>query len=282
MGKPATFKPWSEVDIAILQERYPTEGAAPLVPIFGRRRQLITAKARALGLRSQRHSHSRSHCWTDEENRLLREQWPMVQGRRQSVARLSDRMKIAKNQLYAQALVLGLSRPRLAPPPWSDAENELLETTLHLNQKTVSARFRKAGYPRSPAAIAMQRNRLGLLVAESTNAYSANRLSQLLGVSIISVIRWIRLDWLKAKPRSESIDPNHGGPGDRWVIYPKDVRRFLLAYTAHVDPSRADKYWLFDLLAGGDWGLKLAPMIDQDTCGHGDGSGFDEMRVSAS
>jgi len=275
-GKPEKFRPWTEAEMTILRERYPQEGGAPLVAIFGRRRALINAKAHALGLRSHCARHPVSHVWTDEENLLLREQWPKVQGRRQSVARLSDRMKISTYQIAAQAMALGLSRPRIADPAWSDEETELLHATVHLTLKTASTRFSKAGFRRSPTAIAVQRFRAGLCVSENTNAYSANRLAQFLGLSTITVLRWIRLGWLKAKPRSESIDSRHGGPGDRWLIYPKDVRRFLLSYTAHVDPSRADKFWLFDLLAGGDY-AQSSPVYHQNTCGHGDGGGFDEM-----
>ena len=52
--------------------------------------------------------------------------------------------------------------------------------------------------------------------------------------------------------RNAATQATSGGPKE-WSIRPKDVRRFLREYTAHVDLSNADKYWLVDLLAGEHW-----------------------------
>ena len=270
----APLRPWTETELALLRERYPGEGGVPLVAVLQRNRIVISKKARAIGL-TCRNAYHPARVWSDDENRVLREQWPLVMRKKQSIQRLAERLHASEHQVRSQAMTLCLSHPRIATTSWSDAENDLLEATHHLALRTAAARFRHAGFRRSESAIASQRNRQALRAADSTNAYSANGLSKLLGITDNYIQRWIRLGWLKATPRTDAIDPRHGGPADRWLIYPKDVRRFLLTYTAHIDPSRADKYWLFDLLAGGDYGNKLLPTQRQEVCG------FDEMRVAA-
>lgn len=161
---------------------------------------------------------------------------------------------------------MGLRRLRLHEPCWTETENELLMDMAHLSTNWIQEKLKKKGFHRTETAITVQRKRLGALVHGNSEAYSAHALANLLGVSPTPVKRWIRLGWLKATPRTESRNDS-GGPGDRWLIFPRHVREFILKYTAHVDPSGADKFWLVDLLAGGDY-ARPRSIHHQESCGY--------------
>ena len=142
-------------------------------------------------------------------------------------------------------------RHRIKEPAWTEEENELLSANVHLSLEALAKKLVRSGHPhRSESAISTQRHRLGAIVHLSTEAYSATGLSGLLGCSTTQISAWIRRGWLKATPRSEAIDRNHGGIGDRWMIAPLAVKNLITTYPHYIDITAVDKHWFIDLLAG--------------------------------
>ena len=82
----------------------------------------------------------------------------------------------------------------------------------------------------------------------ATGSYSATQLAKLLGTCPRPVLGWIEKKWLDATPRGNTTN-TFGGPGDRWMITPAAVRRFIIRNPIHVT-SRVNLVWLIELLSG--------------------------------
>ncbi len=192
--------------------------------------------------------NSRSWPWTEEQDQIIREVWPMIYRRETNVATLAKRLGgVSDCQLRARAKRLGVSVLRDAERGWADDEIEYMCSIAHLGLQGIQKRMRKRGWPRSLNAIAVKLARLNQKTrGENVHLYSADGLAQLLGVAPDTVRRWISRGWLKATQHSSTVTASN-----RWDIAPSDVVRFMRDYTAHVDLSRADKFWLVDLLANG-------------------------------
>ena len=81
-----------------------------------------------------------------------------------------------------------------------------------------------------------------------------------------TVAQWINRGWLRATPRTESIDPLHGGVGDRGVIKPQAVRDFVFTHFADHHLGLGDKDWFLALNEGTKPTRKV---LLQETCGKG-------------
>jgi hypothetical protein len=154
--------------------------------------------------------------------------------------------------VYRRALELGCIVPTRKEPPWSKAEEELLESLSHLNPHDIAKRFRAAGYSRTPTAIAVRRKRMMIYAGQARQdegVYTSRQLAVALGIDAHAIGTWIAKGWLKAtRAGTQRTDAQNG---DHWSIQAKDIRQFIIDYTAHVNFSKLDKYWLVDLLAPG-------------------------------
>lgn len=272
------IRPFKEHEIKMITSRYPLEGAIKLAEDLGRNRRQISAKAWSLGLIfDDKKSHDRRRIFTPEEDIKIRRLWPEIIRRNGiSATKLAREMGVSRHQLFRRAADLGVRQWRFSNGNWSDEEIDLLTKLVHLAPRTIEERFAKSGYRRTATAIVVQRKRMNLLVTESFNAYSACALAHFLGITNIPVLGWIKRGLLKATSRGDSVNELTGGPGDRWIIYPEDVRRFIIDNAALVDISRADKFWLIDLLANDPGKAR-----HKNWCGisHEAAGGFEDHRI---
>lgn len=262
------MRPYSAHEIQIIKERYVTDGARKIAEEIGRGVRNVRTKAWQLGIRKAvKCANSLAHCWTDEEDARLRRDWPMIVSRRElgkNANWLAKQMHLSVEQIRSRAATLGLRKTKLKNPEWSEEEVELLHSLTHLSTESVVRRFKKAGFDRSPGAIGVQRSRRNALVRDSSESYSAHGLAKLMGVSSPLVLKWINRGWLAAKPRTDAVDCNHGGIGDRWIIKPADVRELIYRHVSHIDITTCDKFWLVDLL----YSEKTSRIADiQHSCG---------------
>ena len=75
-------------------------------------------------------------------------------------------------------------------------------------------------------------------------------LAACMGVSIPTIRRFINTGMLAAELEGTSRIDTMGY--DNRIIKKKNIRKFLINYTAHVDHGRCDKFWLFGILSGND------------------------------
>jgi len=197
--------------------------------------------------------NSNKRKWTEKEDALIEKWWPIII-RREMVGKtscwLAKEMRVARGSLINRAKELGLTHLRKREPDWSEEEIKILEANFDLTKYEIKRKLKKRGYHRTESAI---KTRIAKLypggIRESVTAYSANRLSKCMGVTVEVVIKWIRKEWLKATPRGGLID-DQGSPKDRWIIRPKHIREFLIDNAALINPRSIDFIWLMDLMRG--------------------------------
>jgi hypothetical protein len=198
---------------------------------------------------------------TEQSDSVIREAYRhMTFGRakgRLTLDQVAARLGCGRRTVESRARALGVVRPR-AEVRLSEPEVEIIKRYAHLSVTALRKRLEKAGFRRSRGQIMACRAReLGPVaeIREDRDRYSARQLAQCLGVHGNTVLRWIKWGWLQA----ERVERDWAGsPIDhQWLVRAKDARQFVIDYTAHVDFSRADKYWLVGLLTG-QWGAKKA------------------------
>ena len=241
-----TPRPFTTAEIKLICERYSTEGTKNLARELGRDKNVLQQKAKSLGLRCVLR---RRMEWTAEQDRVIREQWPRVSRRERTAQSLADQLRVPDHQVRIRAAQLGVSIPRCPFRPWSTEETDILSEYAHLGLWGLQKRLKRSGWVRSKNSIAAKLMSLNIHTrGENIDVYSAKGLAELLGINQGIVMNWIVKGWLTARPRTEGQTPQ--GTPKEWAIRPKHVRQFIREYTAHVDFSRADKFWLVDLLTG--------------------------------
>ncbi|MGB4945893.1 MAG: helix-turn-helix domain-containing protein [Candidatus Competibacter denitrificans] len=261
---------WSDQEKSLIREHYPATGTAILASLLPHRDQrTLQAMARALGcfhaLKKRNHS---ALVWTPDMDLVMRQIYPLIRKRTSGVTpdTLAKRLGVTPSQVRYRAICLGLTQQKKKDPPWTEDEIEFLASRAHLSVSQLGALMRKKGWNRTQTAITNKRCRLGYQVVGTGNAYSANELARLLGKKAPTVAQWINRGWLRATPRTESIDPLHGGVGDRWLIKPQAVRDFVFTHSAYIDLGLVDKDWFLALIEGTKPTRKV---LLQETCGKG-------------
>ncbi len=269
------YRQYSSAELDAIRARYLAEGAHQLAAELGRSAAAIRHKAQSIGLRRAPGSASRlRRKWTPEEDGMIRAEWPLIQRKIKPAAQLAKRMGVGINILRRRAAALGVRATFKRQPAWADAELDILDQYRHLMPEAIAKKLEKAGFTRTPLAIGIKRCKDGYLVCESTDAYSANALARLMGVSDHLVCKWIQRGLLRASPVSDAVRA-HNQATSRWIILPQDVRSFIAKHVAHIDISTADKYWLVDLLMGDNKGNAI-PVLRQNSAGYAD-NGFQEI-----
>ncbi len=137
-------------------------------------------------------------------------------------------------------------------PDWSPKEIAILEQNAHLTPPSVQKHLKKAGFSRSIPGITVKRKRMHLS-RSSMDGYTCRSLAECFGIDAHSVMRWIAKGRLKARRRGTARTPQQGG--DEWYIIDLWARDFIIENISILDFRKIDKYWLVDLLAGGEIGL---------------------------
>lgn len=232
-----------------------TDGIRAIAQALGRTEASVRRKATRLQ-QPCRHDYEAPttqpprHLWTAAEDQYVRQQWPNVIHRKTNAQRVADHLGVSATQTRVRAALLGVARPRVPGPRWSEEEDEYLCEWAHLGLYALAIRFRKRGWERSRSALATRLRHLNQRTRGVNDAiYSARGLADLLGMDNSSVLIWIKKGWLKATPRTPGQHHTSGGPKE-WAITPKAARCFIREHTAQVDLTHADKFWLVDLLAG--------------------------------
>lgn len=244
--------PWSEAEREIIRTHYPENGTRrirellPHRPLAG-----IRTMAASMNLVcSPQRRNKMAKTWSPAEDALITKYYPRLRIRKDPMTRekLAALIGVTSGQVEYRAMQLGMLRTRKKDPDWSEEEEELLLQHAHKSVDAIMRIFRAHGYRRTRAAICVRRKRLGYQVAGNGVAYSATELARLLGTSSRSITQWISRGWLKARPRTAAVDPNTGGVGDRWLIYPQDVKKFIFEFRNHFRLADVDQHWFLSLV----------------------------------
>ena len=161
---------------------------------------------------------------------------------------LAKKLGVPRWKITRRACHLGLSAKKKKEPNWTERELKMLESQSHFSPETISRKLKKIGYSRSITAIVIKRKRMRFL--QNLNGQSANSLALCFGVDIKTITRWIKNGDLKSERRGTARTELQGG--DMYYIKDKWVKEFIINSVDEIDFRKIDKYWLVDLLAGGE------------------------------
>lgn len=160
-------------------------------------------------------------------------------------AELAKKYGIPRWKVSRCAMLLGLTATtRRKMPPWSEAELQLLSKSSHLTPHAIAARFRRAGYVRSEAAIVIKLTRTGARAL--ADVYTSREVSDIFGVDSKVIRKWIGENCLAAERRGTARVGTQ--LGDIWNITTEAIRQMIKHYPELVDFRKIDKYFVARLL----------------------------------
>lgn len=193
--------------------------------------------------------------------------------------RLAFQFGCSPSLISQRAAVLGLPpiqrmNNRQSPTVWKLKELAIVRHHLNESIQTIRAALAKHGYRRDAAAISnlLFRKRLAgewparddMLMA--MDCYSVQDLVAGIGLTRNQIQSWIAKGWLPAK--------KIGGGDGLYAIRRADLRIALRRYAGHWDHTRADKWFLLDVLCADD----EMPKIIQHSAGVAD-TGIQAARI---
>ena len=184
---------------------------------------------------------------TPEMHDRIKSVYQSVTGRGQ-VNELAREIGLPRWKVSRYAMHQGLIPVQKKEPDWNEKELGILERSAHFSPERIQENLKKAGYRRSCTGILLKRRRMRFL--KNIAGHSSRSVAECFGVDDKSVTRWIAKGWLKARRRGTARTEAQGG--DHWYIIDKWIRDFCINYVAVIDFRKVDKYWLTDLLAGGN------------------------------
>lgn len=241
---------WTDDEIAILRERYPTVGPRGCVPFLPRHSiPKIYAKANGLGLKApgDRTTHQRRDYGPEMDERI-RTAWPLLKGRG-AVSCLADELGVPRHWLTTRMIRLGLTQPHKKEPNWTAAEVALMRRVPLHDPERCSVIFREHGFARSATSIMVKAKRLAIS-RRTHETLSARGAARILGIDDKGVTALCISGDLKAGRRGTKRLAQQGG--DAWAIEPTDLRRYILDYIERIDVRKVEKVAFVALLAGSD------------------------------
>jgi hypothetical protein len=240
---------WTTKENAVLRARYPTGGAVACAPkLRGRSPLAIAQHAYALGIKGQ-YNPRLLYVATPAIDAQITAVFTDLTGRGQ-VAALAKRLKVPRWWISTQATRLCLKAPRFKEPAWSAEELAIAQAHAHQHVGTIQKHLARAGYRRSETGIVVKLKRNGGTGrALDPDNYSATALAKLFNIDGHSVAAWVDKGWLQARMRGTKRGKKQGG--DEHVIHRNAVRQFIIDNVHAVDFRKVDKFWLVEILTGG-------------------------------
>lgn len=266
-------RPWTPEACARLREQWLAgQKMADIAADLQRSAAAIAEKARRLGLpRKQRWARI---VVTAEMDQAIREEY--ASARIGMCRRLAKRFNVEIGWIKSRARQLGLTRnTKHYAAPWGPEEDRIVENAHEQGGvRFVAQQLKKAGYHRSLHAVHCRVHILKLRW-KNREVYNASQVGEAMGVDSKTVSRWIRLGYLKARKENPS-GMSQCEEAHCWLIQYTDLRRFLIDHVSRYRLATCDRFWFVAMLSntGGVGHI-------QHSCGSGDGSGFDEMRIAA-
>lgn len=242
---------WTGREIKLLRQHYPLGGVPACLPeLTGRTASAIYNRANMEGLgapASAKHDFRRQR-WTKSEaiDAVIRRAYQATPTKG-DIQRCAKAVGRPRWWVSRRATAMGLVVPRFKGLPWTEAENELIQSAAHRDPTTIRRMLTSKGFARTETAITVQLKRLGAN-CEDPDHFTACGLGKVMGVDSHVIAGWIGKGWLRAKRRGTERVAEQGG--DQWWIHRRDVRAFIVENVAAVDLRKVDKFWFIDLLAG--------------------------------
>ena len=192
------------------------------------------------------------HPWTEAQDALLKKIFGTTNlaERKAAFAQHMHKLKphtqrAAASRAVRMGWAVPLYRQRMY---WTQAQDDYLEANAHLSLEKLRKRFEARGWHRSVGAIQKRRMYLVGYAADARQdkgIYTVNEAAELLGIHRVTIERFCRDGTIAViKEPSAAV----ALPGYVYRIQAKDLREFVIHYTAHIRLEKVDKYQLVDLL----------------------------------
>lgn len=195
---------------------------------------------------------------TPEMHERIRDVYQNVTGNGE-VRELGRALGLPRWKLTRYAISQGWLARHRKEPVWTETEVNILEQSAHFSLPVIQRRLKKAGFARTEIGIQVKRKRMRY--PANLKGQSALATAGCFGVTEKNITAWIKKGWLKAGRRGTARTAAQGG--DQWFIKERAIRKFVISYVEVIDFRKVDKFWLVDLLAGGDVGTGPSVMKDE-------------------
>jgi hypothetical protein len=229
---------WKLEELQIVRRHYPVGGFNACLPYLpGRTEWGVKKAAQRLKVKAPFQKEKR-HSWTTNEfiDNAIRETYTLGPTR-DKVTALAKRVCRPRWWVSKRATQLGVV-VRVGDRPWSRLEIQILDIHVHKSLRIIQRELKKSGFHRTEGSISHKRSKLDLLPRNDQSLYHSRQLAGLMGVNEKLIVKWINGGMLKAKKSG----------GGQWQIRDRDIKQFILEYTAVFDIRRVDKFWFVDLL----------------------------------
>lgn len=251
--------PWSPLELQVLRERYAAEGALGCMALLpDRNQQSIHERARKMGLSTQQRHRSPLHS-NPHLDAAIRKLYSRTDHSRGAVRDFCAARGLTRQWVSERAKALGVLPLRTKEPPWSEAEEDLLEQNSHKCLKSIAKILKRHGYHRTPTAIGIRRARIGLGARQSridAGIYSANDIGATMGVDVHVVLRWISHHGLRVRATLPASD----GRPIRHEIHRPDLRAWMISHIGQWDHRKCERLWLVDILTNGAAQISMSGM----------------------
>lgn len=239
---------WTADEDAIIRQYFPTGGRNTCLAHLGPHRTPsgVYGRAHKLGVKIRRKGPQISLKVSPDFDARLRKFYEEGDGRKRGECNaFADAHGLPRWWVTKRAIKLGLVMPHKKEPPWTAAEEKLMEKVPLHDPDRCARIFREHGFARSPTAIMVKAKRLNLS-RRYTATFSATTVGRILGVDIKTVTREIIQGDLPAVKRPTKRSPQQGG--DPWSIDRAGLRAYIIAHVDRIDFRKVDKFALVDAL----------------------------------
>lgn len=241
---------WTTSEVALIRQLYPADGAAAVAAALPHRSlSSIHGKAQTMGLRAPKRAPTAGM----EFARIYPNDPSIDEGIRRVYTTATRKgeikefaAKIGRPAWWVQrrACKLGVTRTvRTRVDRWTDAEMRIVEDHASCMPKVIAQKLRRAGFERTPTAVAVALKRRGIDTSDP-DRWTADGLAKLLGVTGTAVRDWIERRGLRATRRSDK-------PGSVWLISRQELRRWVGSHQRFIDLRKVDQVWFMDIAFGG-------------------------------
>jgi hypothetical protein len=165
------------------------------------------------------------------------------------VRALAESLGMPRWCVSRRALELGLIAKARKEPAWSAEELAFLKAHGRLTWNVIQLKLKQAGFVhRSVNGIKIKFQRI--FGNKPHEGYTCREVGKLFSIDAHGILGWIETGLLRAEHRGTARLPANGG--DMWLIREADVRQFVIDNVELIDFRKLDKFWLVELLSGGE------------------------------
>lgn len=187
----------------------------------------------------------RKYIVSEEARRRIVEMYRTGTGNGEVTA-MAEKLKVPRYVIRRIGRKAGVVQTRTKCPDWTEPELKTLERLARYTPEVISRRMKAKGFDRSATACSEKLKQMRF--RQNLKGMTASMVADGLGVHSKTILRAVRLGKIKADRRGTARED----AVDHFWITPGAVRDYLVEYLPEIDFRKVDKFWVVDLLTGGE------------------------------